>query len=140
MRTAAERLADVGVKVLRASRIYETAPRDLEDQPWFLNQVLECETEVTPASLLKSLLAIEETMGRLRTIPNAARIIDIDILLYGDLIVRQPDLEIPHPRMAERRFVLEPLTELAPHLRHPVTGRAVDAMLGVVLDQSVRLY
>jgi len=126
--------------VLRASRIYETAPRDLEDQPWFLNQVLECETEVTPARLLESLLEIEGTMGRVRTIPKAARTIDIDILFYGDLIVRQPDLEIPHPRMGERRFVLGPLAELAPELRHPVTGRTVDAMLGAVLDQSVSVY
>jgi len=126
------------VRLTRASSIYETEPRGFLDQPWFLNQVVEAETTLFPRQLLARLLKIEQEMGRQRTIPNGPRIIDLDILLFGNTVIHLPGLEIPHPRMAERRFVLEPLAELAPAVRHPRTGRSVREMLAEVMDQPVR--
>ena len=135
---AVERLGSSGLQVLRASSIYETEPRELTAQPWFLNQVVEGETRLFPLQLQKSLQRIERQLGRKPTVPKGPRVIDIDILLFGEAIVSTLELEIPHPRMAERRFVLEPLAELAPDLRHPRTRRTVREMLGGVLDQTVR--
>ena len=126
------------LKLKRASSIYETEPRGLLDQPWFLNQVVEAETTLFPRQLMARLLKIEQEMGRQRTTPNGPRIIDLDILLFGDKVIHLPGLEVPHPRMAERRFVLEPLCELTPALRHPRTGLTVQEMLARVMDQPVR--
>ncbi len=127
-------------RILRASSIYETAPRDLTAQPWFLNQVIEAETTLFPRQLLHRVLKIERAMGRKRTVAKGPRVIDIDILLFGGSIVSAPDLDIPHPRIAERRFVLEPLAELAPDFRHPVTRKTVREMLAKVMDQAARRY
>lgn len=135
---ARERLIAAGIKIIRESSIYETAPRDLENQPMFLNQVVEAETALFPRQLLSRILAIEREMGRKRTIAKGPRSIDIDILMFGKFAITTPDLEIPHPRMVERRFVLEPLAELAPDLRHPVTKSTVREMLAKVADQQVR--
>lgn len=135
---AATRIASDAVHVLRASSIWETAPQGKFDQPWFLNQVLEIETDLPAEQLFRRLQEVERTMGRVRAELNGPRSIDIDILLYGDQRVIQPGLEIPHPRIAERRFVLEPLAELSPELLHPVTGLNVRAMLGAVGDQQAR--
>lgn len=99
------------------SSIYETEPRDLVDQPWFLNMAASCETNASPFELLEKIRAIERDMGRVRRIPKGPRLIDIDILLFGDEVLETPELTIPHPRMTERRFVLEPLLEVAPELR-----------------------
>ncbi len=126
------------MNVLRESSIYETEPRDLAEQPWFLNQVVEVETDFFPRQLQERLQKIERELGRKRTVPKGPRLIDLDILLFGSAVVSTPDLEIPHPRMAERRFVLEPLAELAPDLRHPLTKRAVREMLAQVTNQLVR--
>ena len=120
------------------SSIYETEPRELLDQPWFLNQVVEAETTLFPRQLLARLLKIEQEMGRQRQIPKGPRIIDLDILLFGNVIVRGAGLDIPHPRMADRRFVLEPLAELVPAIRHPRSGRTVREMLSKTMDQPVR--
>jgi 2-amino-4-hydroxy-6-hydroxymethyldihydropteridine diphosphokinase len=128
------------VRILRASSIYETAPRDLTAQPWFLNQVIEAETSLFPRQLLHRVLKVERAMGRKRTTPKGPRVIDVDILLFGSSTVSTADLEIPHPRIAERRFVLQPLVELAPDLRHPVTLKSVREMLAKVMDQAVRRY
>ncbi len=128
------------VRILRASSIYETAPRDLIAQPWFLNQVIEAETSLFPRQLLHRVLKVERVMGRKRTTPKGPRVIDVDILLFGASTISTPDLDIPHPRIAERRFVLEPLAELAPDLRHPVTLKSVREMLAKVMDQTVRRY
>jgi 2-amino-4-hydroxy-6-hydroxymethyldihydropteridine diphosphokinase len=135
---ARERLAENDVRVLRASGVYETEPRDVPDQSWFLNQVVEAETELFPIQLLSRLQKIERALGRLPTRPKGPRTIDLDILLYGDAIVSVPGLDIPHPRMDDRRFVLEPLAELAPELRHPRTGRTVREMLTQVGNQKVQ--
>jgi 2-amino-4-hydroxy-6-hydroxymethyldihydropteridine diphosphokinase len=116
-------------KILRRSGLYETAAWGIENQPDFLNQVLELETKLSPEELLKSLLAIEQEMGRIRGEKFGPRTIDLDILLYGSRIFQSPMLEIPHPRIAERRFVLEPLAELIGGQVHPVSGLAIQEML-----------
>jgi 2-amino-4-hydroxy-6-hydroxymethyldihydropteridine diphosphokinase len=134
LRTAIEYLP-----VSRVSPIYETEPVDYTDQPWFLNQVAEIETELSPIELLAATSRIEYDLGRVRSVPRGPRTIDIDILLYGDRIVNTPDLRIPHPRMAERRFVLAPLADLAPDLKHPVTGRTIREMLAAAPAEIIRL-
>src|SRR5215469_4852358 len=134
---AMERIAAEDMRVLRFSGVYETEPRDVPDQPWFLNQVVEIETSLFPKQLLSRVQKIELGMGRTRIIAKGPRTIDIDILLYGNSIVSTPGLEIPHPRLSDRRFVLEPLAELAPELRHPRTRQTVREMLGAVSNQRV---
>jgi 2-amino-4-hydroxy-6-hydroxymethyldihydropteridine diphosphokinase len=135
---AIELLGQAGVRVLRRSSIFDTEPRYLADQPRFLNQVIECETGLFPRQLLAATRGAEHAMGRKPAARNGPRLIDIDILLFAKSVVNLPGLVIPHPRMADRRFVLEPLSELAPTLRHPVTRRTVSEMLAAVIDQSVR--
>jgi 2-amino-4-hydroxy-6-hydroxymethyldihydropteridine diphosphokinase len=124
--------------ILRASSIYETEPRDFLHQPWFLNQVIEAQTTLFPRQLLARTQKIEREMGRTRTVDKGPRLIDIDILLYGESVVHSEALEVPHPRMLDRRFVLEPLAELAPDLRHPATKKTIRDMLARVADQVVR--
>jgi 2-amino-4-hydroxy-6-hydroxymethyldihydropteridine diphosphokinase len=136
---ARDHLAAAGIRVLRASSVYETAPRDVPGQPWFLNQVIEAESTLLPRQLLSRLKKIEREMGRKRTVAKGPRVIDLDIVFFGESVISMPDLEIPHPRMMERRFVLEPLVELAPELRHPVLNRSVREMLAGVADQQVRI-
>jgi 2-amino-4-hydroxy-6-hydroxymethyldihydropteridine diphosphokinase len=138
LRAARERIDAPDLRVLRASSIYETAPRDVENQPWFLNQVIECETDLFPRQLLGRLQKIEREMGRTRRMPKGPREIDLDILLYGDVVMKAPELEVPHPRLAERRFVLEPLAELVPEKKHPGTRRTIREMLGGVASQVVK--
>jgi 2-amino-4-hydroxy-6-hydroxymethyldihydropteridine diphosphokinase len=132
---AIERLDAAGVHVLRKSSVYETEPQDLRDQPWFLNLVLEVETKLSPIQLLTAIQDIEESMGRKRDVPKGPRSIDIDILLFHTALVETKDLQIPHPRLAQRRFVLEPLAELAPDLRHPQSNRTMRDLLRDVQDQ-----
>jgi 2-amino-4-hydroxy-6-hydroxymethyldihydropteridine diphosphokinase len=138
LRTAREQIAAPDLRVLRESSIYETAPRDVEDQPWFLNQVIECETDLFPRQLLARLQKIERAMGRKKRVPKGPREIDLDILLYGDAVVKTPELEVPHPRLSERRFVLEPLAELVPDKKHPGTRRTVREMLTGVAYQVIK--
>jgi 2-amino-4-hydroxy-6-hydroxymethyldihydropteridine diphosphokinase len=138
LRLARERLELSGVRIRRASAIYETEPRERLDQPWFLNQVIEAETTLFPRQLLARLLRIEREMGRVRMMPSGPRTIDLDILLFGNAVVHAPGLEIPHPRMGERRFVLEPLAELAADLRVPRGRRTVRELLAEVMSQTVR--
>jgi 2-amino-4-hydroxy-6-hydroxymethyldihydropteridine diphosphokinase len=139
LRKALERLASDDVRVLRNSRIYETEPVDYKDQAWFLNQVVEAETALFPMQLLTRIGRVEHELRRVRTVRNGPRTIDIDILFYAAAIVNTLRLEIPHPRMADRRFVLAPLAELAPDLRHPLTHRSVRQMLESAPPAVVRL-
>lgn len=140
LRRAVELLGSAEVRVLRESSIYETEPQDLREQPCFLNMVAEIETSLSPEALLDRVHRIEEELGRKRAVPKGPRTIDIDILLFGTAVIKTAQLEIPHPRLAERRFVLEPLAELAPELRHPVTDRSVIEMLTKVEGQSVQRW
>ncbi len=130
-----------GVRCLRASSLYETEPVGYRGQPWFLNQVLMVETLCTPGELLQECLKIERARGRKRSIRNGPRTLDIDILLYDDLVLKEPGLVIPHPRMTERRFVLEPLAEIAPEVYHPVLVKTIRFLLVSCSDpSSVHLY
>ena len=138
LRDALGLLAGPSLRILRVSSFYETEPRDVADQPWFLNAVVEAETDLFPKQLLARLQKIERQLGRKRIRPKGPRTIDIDILLYGEAVIATDDLTVPHPRMEERRFVLEPLAELGPDLRHPVTRRTVREMLRAVAAQQVR--
>jgi 2-amino-4-hydroxy-6-hydroxymethyldihydropteridine diphosphokinase len=121
------------------SGVYETAPVDFKDQPDFLNIVVEATTSLFPMRLLQRTQRVEREMGRKRTVPKGPRPIDIDILLHGRAIVSTRTLEIPHPGMQERRFVLEPLAELAPDFRHPVSRRTIRELLASAPHQLVRL-
>lgn len=116
------------VRVERLSSLYQTRPEGFREQPMFLNAVLRGRTSLSPQALLRRAKEIEEELGRRPSFPNAPRPIDIDILLYGDRVLDTPELVIPHPRLVERAFVLVPLMEIAPHLRHPGTGQAVAEM------------
>lgn len=131
-------LASRDVIVKRRSSIYETEPRDLADQPWFLNMVVEAETRLFPHRLLWYVRRVENQMGRRRIVPKGPRTIDIDIVLFGHTVIESQELALPHPRMQERRFVLEPLSELAAGLRHPVTNLSVREMLAEVAGQKSR--
>src|SRR5438132_1062429 len=113
LRAATGELAAGGVRILRASPIYETEPVDYTQQRWFLNQVVEAETELFPMQLLSRIGQIERGLGRVRTVAKGPRTIDIDILFYGQAKIHSATLEIPHPRMAQRRLVLAPLADLA---------------------------
>jgi 2-amino-4-hydroxy-6-hydroxymethyldihydropteridine diphosphokinase len=140
LREAIERLAAAGVAVTERSPVYETEPVDYTEQAWFLNQVVCAETALFPMQLLARTGRIEREMGRVRNVPKGPRTIDIDILFYGNAVVTSPRLEIPHPRIAERRFVLAPLADLAPELRHPVTNRTVRQMLASAPAAVVRVF
>lgn len=140
LRRARELLEDAGVRIIRTSSLYETEPQDVRDQPWFLNMVIEVETALFPKQLLACIHKIEHELGRKRTTAKGPRTIDIDILLYGNFVVETAQLNIPHPRMAARRFVLEPLHEIAPGLRHPIMKKTVGEMLEPCTGQVVRKF
>ena len=138
LQNAINALSAPDVRVSRLSSVYETEPMDLRSQPWFLNLVAEIETDLFPMVLLKRLNRIERQLGRKRTIAKGPRSIDIDILLFEKFIIDTDELSVPHPLMTERRFVLEPLAELAPDLRHPVNRKTMRELLGGVSTQQVR--
>jgi 2-amino-4-hydroxy-6-hydroxymethyldihydropteridine diphosphokinase len=133
---AIEAMASRGIQVRRQSSLYATEPVDLPMQSWFLNCVVEAQTELMPRQLLHALQELELDLGRRRLVRSGPRVVDIDILLYGSSVVRAPELEVPHPRMAERRFVLVPLRELAPALRHPTLKKTIAELLAESRDRS----
>lgn len=134
---AAERLASLGRIVARSS-LYSTAPVGLAEQPRFLNAVIALETGLAPRTLLDRLLALEKDFGRDRShgIPNGPRTLDLDILLLGDFVLHEAHLQLPHPRLAQRAFVLVPLNEIAPDLHDPRSGHTISQLLATLLAQS----
>jgi len=138
LRDAVNRLESDEIAVLCRSSLYETAPQELLDQPRFLNAVGQIETSLFPMQLLQRVREIERQMGRRRVTPKGPRNIDIDVVFYGRSVIATAELEVPHPRMAQRRFVLEPLAEIAPDFRHPVTGKTASEMLAGLKPQGTR--
>ncbi|HEY6412297.1 MAG TPA: 2-amino-4-hydroxy-6-hydroxymethyldihydropteridine diphosphokinase [Edaphobacter sp.] len=130
---AVERIRELGT-VKAVSSIYDTEPVGYLDQPRFLNAAVLLETSIEPSELMRALLRIEQTMGRERmgAVAKGPRVIDLDLLLYGQVVMNTTELTLPHPEMMERRFVLEPLAEIAPGLVHPVLGLTVREMLARV--------
>ncbi len=141
LRAAIAALGDAGVRVRRVSSLYETEPVDFLEQPWFLNCAVEGETELKPLELLRALRKIEAKMGSKKLVAKGPRLIDMDILLYGEETIDAPELQVPHPRMHLRRFVLVPLAEIARELRHPSWSGTVSDLLARTPDRSeVRRY
>ena len=139
MQQALKKLESI-MQVEERSPIYETPPWGLVDQPDFLNQVVRGETELSPVELIKALKEIESEMGRVPTIRYGPRLIDLDLLLYDDLVFETEKLSIPHPRMRGRAFVLVPLADLAPEIIHPVYGETVIEMLAEVDPAGIHVY
>lgn len=138
LRQAIKRITSQRMSLIKMSSIYETEPMYYESQDWFLNCVVAVETDQKSGALLKRLQAIELELGRQRGVRFGPRVIDLDILFYGDEIVSEPGLEVPHPRLAERPFVLIPLNEIRPALMHPVLGKSVSELLaGLKVDKKV---
>ena len=137
LRVAIGELPHAGMAVTRVSSFYETEPVDLREQPWFLNCAAEVETHFDAIMLLRALREIEAKMGSRKLMAKGPRLIDMDILLYGSETIDTPDLQVPHPRMHLRRFVLVPLAEIAPELVHPVLKKSATRLLVETPDRSV---
>ncbi len=136
LQSAVDALIAGGLRVQRVSPLYRTEPVDFQPQSWFVNCVVEIATDRMPMQLLRTLKHLERALGRRPGVLKGPRAIDIDILLYENVIVRSAALTIPHARLSERRFVLAPLRDLEPNLRHPVMQRKVIEMLAETTDKS----
>jgi len=138
LREAIRRLGALGT-VTAVSSFYETEPVELTSQPWFVNCALELATEKMPKQLMRAILDLEQAMGRRRLTKKGPRTIDIDILLFAKAVINTPELTVPHPSMEARRFVLEPLAEIAPEVRHPVSHRTIRELRDALpMGQAVR--
>lgn len=136
--SALDALNSPDLRLLRRSSLYETEPIGFRDQGWFLNMAAEFETDLFPKQLLHRMQKVEMSMGRVRTMKNGPRTIDIDVLLFGNAVINTQELEVPHPRYRERRFTLAPLAELNPNLRDPVTHQSMAQMLAALSGQAIR--
>lgn len=136
LRQARARLRREGIRILRSSSLYETEPVGVPEQPWFCNQVVEIKADFSPGELLKLLKKIEQRMGRKTRARKAPRIIDLDILLAENIIIRTRELVIPHPRLEKRNFVLFPLVEIAPDFVHPVFKLRIEDLAKKSEDSS----
>ena len=136
LREALRLLNESGISVVKSSSLYETEPLDYLDQAWFLNSVVEAETQRRPLNLLRTLREIEKQMGSQKPFAKGPRLIDLDVLLYDEETLDTPELRVPHPRMLERRFVLVPLAEIAPNFQHPSWPWDATEMLFRTEDQS----
>jgi 2-amino-4-hydroxy-6-hydroxymethyldihydropteridine diphosphokinase len=140
LKSALKRMDGAGT-VRATSSLFETEPVGLRDQPWFLNLAFELATGLPAEGLLRFCQTTEVRLGRIRTFRNAPRTVDLDLLFFDDDVINEPDLTVPHPRMGQRRFVLVPLAEIAPGLRHPVSKLTIREMLQRCEDPSeVRPY
>ena len=137
LRGAIRLLAEAGMRIVKISSIYETEPVDYLEQAWFLNAVLEAQTDLPALDLLHQLRSIESAMGSKKAFAKGPRLIDLDILLYGGESIATPELQVPHPRMLQRRFVLVPLAEIAPNLHHSSWPATASQLLAALKDSSV---
>jgi 2-amino-4-hydroxy-6-hydroxymethyldihydropteridine diphosphokinase len=141
LREAFAALQQRDITVQRSASLYLTEPRDYTDQPWFINTVAEVDTNLGPLELLECCLQIEREAGRIRDQSRGPRPIDLDILFYGDQRIQTANLIVPHPRYADRRFVLAPLAEIAPDFRDPISKITIQQLLARCPDTGeVRLY
>jgi 2-amino-4-hydroxy-6-hydroxymethyldihydropteridine diphosphokinase len=137
---ALDALAARGIRIVARSRWYRTAPVPAADQPWFVNAVVRVDTALEPSALLAVLHDVERAFGRERGVRNAARILDLDLIDHDGRIVDTPALTLPHPRLADRAFVLLPLRDVAPHWCDPRDGRSIDALIAALPpDQAVEV-
>jgi 2-amino-4-hydroxy-6-hydroxymethyldihydropteridine diphosphokinase len=142
LESAIKSLENNNIEILQRSPWYRSAPIPASDQPWFVNGVVSLRTQMSPKALLQVLHEVEAEHGRVRGARNASRTLDLDLLAYGNRVIDEPGgLKLPHPRLAERAFVLQPLSQLAPSWRHPVSGRTPAEMLaglppGQVVERS----
>jgi 2-amino-4-hydroxy-6-hydroxymethyldihydropteridine diphosphokinase len=131
---AVRRVGELG-EVRSVSSFYDTEPVGFVAQPRFLNGAMLLETTLEPLAVMRGLLAVEQAMGRVRGVTKGPRVIDLDLLLYADVVMKSEELTLPHPEMQERRFVLEPLVEIAPGMVHPVLGLTVEELFRLTADR-----
>jgi 2-amino-4-hydroxy-6-hydroxymethyldihydropteridine diphosphokinase len=128
------------LRIVRQSSTWLTAPVPVSDQPWYHNEVVALETELSPYGLLEALQAIEHEFGRVRTVRNAPRVLDLDLIAYNDVVLSKPELIVPHPRMHRRAFVLLPLREIAPDWEHPVLHTVLSDLIdNLPADQNAQM-
>lgn len=136
LKRCVSKLAEHNIDIIKSSYIWKSAPVPISDQPWYRNAVCSVKTDYNPHQLLDVLLKIEADSGRVREKRNEARVLDLDILAYNNLDIDDPTIDLPHPRLHERAFVLYPLNDIAPEWCHPVSGLSVEEMIKVLPEEQ----